>query len=645
MKSMSKILIANRGEIASRIIRSAHESNLLTVAIYTDTDKNSPYVREASQSIRIDSSYLDSHSIIKAAKKTNADAIHPGYGFLSENHEFAHLVKKEKLIWIGPPPEAVRIMGDKIEAKKYAKKAGLPILPSGKTEKSIKDIKYPLLIKAAAGGGGKGMRIVENELELKESIKLAKLEAKAAFGDDRIFIERYVKGSRHIEVQILADQFGNIIHLGERECSIQRRHQKIIEEAPSLRLSKHLREQLTTAAVALGQEINYESAGTIEFLFDDQSNDFWFLEMNTRLQVEHPVTEMVTGIDIVGEQIKIAQGKELNISQDDIQIEGHSIEARIYAEDPDNNFLPSTGKLIADNHTNKDDIRWDTGVEEGIEIGTDFDPMLAKVIAYGSTRRQAIEKLCRELQSVHFGGFTNNIEFLINILTDKNFIAGKTTTDFIELNQPTGHITLDESELLSIGITASLWLQGLNRYSATVQKHIPPGWHNARLPNQRTAFEMEGEVLEIQYKRQRDGSFMTSNDNKVLIHDWQTNSIDIEIDGFRHQSNISMNDDLLLVQHPQGSKILTILPRFKSSDSKLVKDSLVSPMPGKVIEIKIEQGQVVSRGEELVVIEAMKMNHTISADQDGAVKEIFIKVGDQLDLGESLLTLSKDESE
>ena len=645
MKSMSKILIANRGEIASRIIRSAHESNLLTVAIYTDTDKNSPYVREASQSIRIDSSYLDSHSIIKAAKKTNADAIHPGYGFLSENHEFAHLVKKEKLIWIGPPPEAVRIMGDKIEAKKYAKKAGLPILPSGKTEKSIKDIKYPLLIKAAAGGGGKGMRIVENELELKESIKLAKLEAKAAFGDDRIFIERYVNGSRHIEVQILADQFGNIIHLGERECSIQRRHQKIIEEAPSLRLSKHLREQITDAAVALGQEINYESAGTIEFLFDDQSNDFWFLEMNTRLQVEHPVTEMVTGIDIVGEQIKIAEGKELNITQDDIQIEGHSIEARIYAEDPDNNFLPSTGKLIADNHTNKDDIRWDTGVEEGIEIGTDFDPMLAKVIAYGSTRRQAIEKLCRELQSVHFGGFTNNIEFLINILTDKNFIAGKTTTDFIELNQPTGHITLDESELLSIGITASLWLQGLNRYSATVQKHIPPGWHNARLPNQRTAFEMEGEVLEIQYKRKRDGSFMTSNDNKVLIHDWQTNSIDIEIDGFRHQSNISMNDDLLLVQHPQGSKILTILPRFKSSDSKLVKDSLVSPMPGKVIEIKIEQGQVVSRGEELVVIEAMKMNHTISADQDGAVKEIFIKVGDQLDLGESLLTLSKDESE
>ena len=641
---MSKIMIANRGEIASRIIRSAHESNLLTVAIYTDADKNSPYVKEASQSVRIESSYLDAHAIIKAAKQTNADAIHPGYGFLSENHEFAKSVEKEKLTWIGPSPEALRIMGDKIEAKKYAKKAGLPILPSGRTVKSIKNINYPLLIKAAAGGGGKGMRIVDNELALKESIKLAKQEAMNAFGDDRIFIERYIKSSRHIEVQILADQYGNVIHLGERECSIQRRHQKIIEEAPSVRLSDTLRDQLTSAAVALTQQINYESAGTIEFLFDDQSNDFWFLEMNTRLQVEHPVTEMVTGIDIVREQISIAQGNELSINQNDIQPKGHSIEVRIYAEDPDNDFLPSTGKLISDNHTNKDDIRWDTGVEEGIEIGTDFDPMLAKVISYGSTRVKAIDKLFRELQSVHFGGFTNNIEFLINILRDKNFIAGKTTTDFINLHQPKGHITLDEDERLYIGITAALWLQELNRSSATVLKHIPSGWHNARLPNQRTLFEMDGETLEIQYKRQRDGSFMTSNDNKVIIHDWQNNSIDIEIDSLRYQSNVSMNNDLLLVQHPKGSKILSILPRFKSSDLKSATGSLVSPMPGKVIEIKIKQGQVVLRGDVLVVIEAMKMNHIISANQDGVVKEIFIEVGDQLDLGTNLLTLSEDET-
>ena len=644
MKNLSKILIANRGEIASRIIRSAHESNLLTVAIYSDADKNLPYVKEASQSVRLESSYLDSHAIIKAAKQTNADAIHPGYGFLSENHEFAKLVKKEKLIWIGPPAEAVRIMGDKIEAKKHAKQAGLSILPSGRTEKSIQNINYPLLIKAAAGGGGKGMRIVKNKSDLKESIKLAKQEAKNAFGDDRIFIERYVKSSRHIEVQILADQYGNVIHLGERECSIQRRHQKIIEEAPSVRLSDNLREQITNAAVALAQQINYESAGTIEFLFDEQSNDFWFLEMNTRLQVEHPVTEMVTGIDIVREQINIAQGRELSISQNDIQTEGHSIEARIYAEDPDNDFLPSTGKLIADNHINKDDIRWDTGVEEGIEIGTDFDPMLAKVISYGSTRAKAINKLLRELQLVHFGGFTNNIEFLINILSDKNFIGGKTTTDFIKLHQPKGHIRLDEDEKLYIGVTAALWLQGLNRYTATVLKHIPSGWHNARLPNQKTLFEIDGERMQIQYKRQRDGSFITSTDNKAVIHAWQNNSIDIEIDGLRYQSKISMNDDLLLVQHPKGSKVLTLLPRFKSSDSKTVKSSLVSPMPGKVIEIKIKPGQAVLSGDELVVIEAMKMNHTISADQDGVVSEIFIEVGDQLDLGANLLTLSGDET-
>ena len=643
MKKISKILIANRGEIASRIIRSAHKSDLSTVAIYTDADKNSPFVREASQSVRIDS-YLDSHLIIKAAKQTNAEAIHPGYGFLSENHEFASLVEKEKLIWIGPSPESVRIMGDKIEAKKYAKKAGIPILPSGKTEKSIKNISYPLLIKAAAGGGGKGMRVVENELDLKDSIKLAKQEAGNAFGDDRIFIERYIKRSRHIEVQILGDQFGNIIHLGERECSIQRRHQKIIEEAPSLKLSKALREQLTNAAMTLAQQINYQSAGTVEFLFDDQSNDFWFLEMNTRLQVEHPVTEMVTGIDIVNEQIKIAEGNELSFNQDNIQTTGHSIEVRVYAEDPDNNFLPSTGKLIADNHINQNDIRWDTGVEEGMNIGTDFDPMLAKVISYGSTREKAIEKLFRELELVHFGGFTNNIEFLINILKNKNFIAGKTTTDFIEINQPKGHITLNESERLSIGITAALWLQGLNRNSATVLKHTTSGWHNARLPNQRTLFEIENEVMEVQYKRQRDGTFITANDNKVIIHDWDSNSIDIEIDGLRHQSNVAKNDNLLLVQHSKGSKILTILPRFKSSASKSVTGSLVSPMPGKVIEIKIKQGETVLSGDDLVVIEAMKMNHTISADQDGVVKEIFIKVGDQLDLGENLLTLSEGES-
>ena len=644
MSELRRILVANRGEIASRIIRSAHDSNLSTVAIYTNSDKDSPYVREADQAIRIDTSYLDSGAIIKAAKDTESQAIHPGYGFLSENPSFPLLIKKKGLVWIGPSSKAISIMGDKIEAKKYAKLAKLPILPSVKTEKSASKIGFPLLIKAAAGGGGKGMRIVHQQKDLKNAIRLAKQEAKNAFGDDRIFIERYVESSRHIEVQILGDKKGNIIHLGERECSIQRRHQKIIEEAPSVRLSNKIRDQLTSSAIALAKQIKYESAGTIEFLFDDKTNEFWFLEMNTRLQVEHPVTEMITGIDIVKEQIRIAKGEALKLTQEDITFTGHSIEARIYAEDPANDFLPSTGKLIADNHQNNRALRWDTGVEAGMQIGTDFDPMLAKVISYGSTREEASEKLAAGLEKTHFGGFANNIGFLSNILRSKDFIAGNTTTDFIELYQPEGQFILSESERKLTTISAALWLQELNRRTATVLKNIPSGWHNARLPNQRISFEIDGEEFETQYKRLRDSSFKTSDGAIAIVHAWSIDSIDIEINGLRCKYNITKDEDLILITHQRGSKVLKILPRFQSSSTKTPEGSLVSPMPGKVIEVNVKQGQKVAMGDELVVIEAMKMNHAISADQDGIVDEIFIKVGDQVDLGANLLILESGDN-
>ncbi len=643
MSELRKILVANRGEIASRIIRSAHDSNLSAVAIYTNSDKDSPYVKEADEAVRIGTSYLDSEAIIKAAKETGSQAIHPGYGFLSENPDFPLMIKKKGLLWIGPSSEAIRAMGDKIEAKKYAKLANLPILPSVKTEKSASKIGFPLLIKAAAGGGGKGMRIVYKEKHLKDAIRLAKQEAKNAFGDERIFIERYVESSRHIEVQILGDKQGNIIHLGERECSIQRRHQKIIEEAPSVRLSKDIRDQLTSSAIELAKQIKYESAGTIEFLFDDKTNEFWFLEMNTRLQVEHPVTEMITGIDIVKQQINIARGEALKLTQEDITFTGHSIEARIYAEDPANDFLPSTGKLIADNHKNDNGLRWDTGVEAGMQIGTDFDPMLAKVISHGSTRQEASEKLAIGLEKAHFGGFTNNIGFLSNILRNKDFIAGNTTTDFIELYKPEGQIILSESERTLTGISAALWIQEVNRKTATVLKNIPSGWHNARLPNQRISFEIDGEEVEIEYKRLRDNSFRTPDGTIAIVHEWSSDSIDIEINSLRYKYNITKDENLILITHQRGSKVLKVLPRFQSSSAKAPEGSLVSPMPGKVIEVNVKQGQTVSMGDELVVIEAMKMNHAISADQDGKVDEIFIKVGDQVDLGANLLILESEE--
>ena len=642
MSELRRILVANRGEIASRIIRSAHDSNLSAVAIYTNSDKHSPYVKEADQAVRIDTSYLDSEAIVKAAKETGSQAIHPGYGFLSENPDFPLLVKKKGLLWIGPSSETIRAMGDKIEAKKYAKLANLPILPSVKTEKSARKIGYPLLIKAAAGGGGKGMRIVYKQEHLKDAIRLAKQEAKNAFGDERIFIERYVESSRHIEVQILGDRQGNVIHLGERECSIQRRHQKIIEEAPSVRLSNDTRDQLTSSAIELAKQIKYESAGTIEFLFDDKTNEFWFLEMNTRIQVEHPVTEMITGIDIVKEQIHIARGEALKLTQEDITFTGHSIEARIYAEDPDNDFLPSTGKLIADNHQNDNGLRWDNGVEAGMQIGTDFDPMLAKVISHGSTREEASEKLAIGLEKAHFGGFANNIGFLCNILRNKDFITGNTTTDFIELYKPEGQIILSESERILTGISAALWIQEINRTTATVLKNIPSGWHNARLPSQRISFEIDGEEIEIQYKRLRDNSFKTPDGTIAIVHECSRDSIDIEINNFRYKYNISKDEDLILITHQRGSKVLKVLPRFQLLSAKTPEGSLVSPMPGKVIEVNVKKGQKVSMGDELVVIEAMKMNHAISADQDGTVEEIFIKDGDQVDLGANLLILEPE---
>ena len=370
------ILVANRGEIALRIMRTAQAMGIQTIAIYVDADKDAPHVRFADKAVLLpDGGYLDIDAVLDAAQKSNAGAIHPGYGFLSENSEFAKRVIKEKIIWVGPSPKVISVMGDKLKAKELAIKASVPTLPMTSDEKEVKKIGYPLLIKAAAGGGGKGMRVVTDKKDLQESLEGAKREALSGFGDERVFIERYVEKSRHIEIQILGDSHGNVIHLGERECSIQRRHQKIIEESPSPRITEEIRFAMGNAAVDLAKKIKYESAGTVEFLFDDKSGEFWFLEVNTRLQVEHPVTEEVTGIDLVAEQIKIARGEELQYSQEDIEWTGSSIEARLYAENPNNDFLPETGKMFAYEQAENDFMtRWDSGVHKDSVIGTNFDP-------------------------------------------------------------------------------------------------------------------------------------------------------------------------------------------------------------------------------------------------------------------------------
>ena len=639
MTVFSTILVANRGEIASRVIRSAQKMGIKCVAVYVEADKNAPYLAQADQSIKLDTSYLDVDAILNAAQMSRSEAIHPGYGFLSENAKFASSVEQSGLVWIGPSANVISQMGDKLKAKDVAERAGLPTLSIALKKSDIDSIGFPLLIKAAAGGGGKGMRVVNHANELDESVKMAQKEALNAFADDTVFFESYIQQSRHIEIQVLGDNHGNIIHLGERECSIQRRHQKIIEESPSPRINSTLREQLGDAAVSLAKKINYQSAGTVEFLFDDTTGKFWFLEMNTRLQVEHPVTEEVTGIDIVEQQLLIAANQELSIYQQDVSWDGHAIEARVYAEDPNNDFLPSTGKLIANQIEPKDGIRWDSGVEAGMVIGTDFDPMMAKVIAHGSSRLDASRKLAKELESTHFGGFSTNIEFLVNILRHKEFILGNTTTDFIDRFNPTRSLTLQDSEQKSVAITAALWLQGLNRSQAIVLENIPSGWNNARLPKQRIEFEMDARLIEIHYMCNRDGSFTVDNQHKVVLHNWSESAVDIEIDGIRTLSSVSMDGDQLLVQCSGGNKLLTIQPRFKSSHKQEHQGSLVSPMPGKVVELQVKQGDQVKAGDNLLMIEAMKMNHIVKANEDGIIAELFVQENDQLDYGAVLMII------
>ena len=639
MSIFSTILVANRGEIASRIMSSAQKMGIKCVAVYVEADKNAPYLTQADQSVKLDTNYLDADAILNAAKMTHSEAIHPGYGFLSENADFASAVEQSGFIWIGPSASAIAKMGDKLKAKAITESAGLPTLPIALTEADIDSIGFPLLIKASAGGGGKGMRIVNSAKDLADSIKITQGEAQQAFGDGTIFFESYIKKSRHIEIQILGDHHGNIIHLGERECSIQRRHQKIIEESPSPRLDSTLREQLGDAAISLAKKINYQSAGTIEFLFDDETGKFWFLEMNTRLQVEHPVTEEVTGIDIVEQQLLIAGNQELNITQQDVVWDGHAIEARIYAEDPENNFLPSTGKLIANQIKPKAGIRWDSGVEAGMLIGTDFDPLLAKVIAHGSTRLDAARKLASELENTHFGGFVTNVEFLANVLRHKEFIQGNTTTDFIDEFSPSRSLVLEDDQQRFVAITAALWLQGLNRSQAVVLENMPSGWNNARLPDQRIVFEMDDRLLEIHYKRNRDGSFTVNNLQQAIVHHWCESEVDIEIDGVRTLSSVTMEGDQLLVQCLGGNKLLNIQPRFVSSQEQEQQGSLVSPMPGKVVELHVKKGDRVKAGDNLLMIEAMKMNHNVKANEDGIIAELFVQENDQLDYGAVLMII------
>ena len=636
--SFNSILIANRGEIACRIMQTAQNMGIKCIAVYVDADADAPFVKMADESVLLSSSYMDSDAILSAAKQTGAEAVHPGYGFLSENAAFARKVKNNNLIWIGPSAHVIKVMGDKLKAKELAEKSGVPTLPMAADLKDAKNLGYPLLIKAAAGGGGKGMRIVTSPKNLKESVISAQREALSGFGDDRIFIERYVKKSRHIEIQILGDEHGNIVHLGERECSIQRRHQKIIEESPSPKVDPFLREQMGEAALKLAKKIKYCSAGTVEFLMDDNTGEFWFLEVNTRLQVEHPVTEEVTGIDLVYEQIKIARGEELEFTQDDISWHGHSIEARLYAEDPGNNFLPEVGTLIAYDTEMAGDIRWDSGVEQGYKVGTDFDPMLSKVIAWAPNRIDAINKLARGLEKAHFGGVKTNRDFLISCLRNESFINGNTTTDFIEREKPNSEQVLSENQIFNASAAIALWIAMGNRASDEVTDFMPSNWTNGRMPYQRIKLMILKNEIEIKYQLKRSGLFEVMGTN-CKIHAVDESGIDVEVGSHRFFAQVTRANDQILINMPFGDLDAVIIPRFIEPGNEVPEGGLVAPMPGKVIEVRVKKGDKVKAGDTLIIIEAMKMEHSIKATENGKVTKLMVSLNQQVDNGATLLVL------
>ena len=651
IKPISRLFIANRGEIARRIMRTARELGISTVAIYADGDVDAPFVREADLAIALRGrttaqTYLDIDKVLDACRRSGAQAVHPGYGFLSENEGFARAVLDAGLCWIGPSPEVIGLIGDKLSAKRLMQEAHVPTLPAIEIDArtdvraAAAQIGYPVLVKAAAGGGGRGMRVVEREADLDDAVAGARREAAASFADDRVFLEQWLAGSRHVEIQIIGDNHGNLVHCFERECSIQRRHQKIIEEAPSPAVTPKLRERMGEAAIAAAKKLGYASAGTVEFLVS--GDEFWFLEVNARLQVEHPVTEEITGRDLVREQIRIAEGEPLSFTQDDLSINGHAIEARLYAEDPENGFLPSPGTVFAWQPSAAGGARFDSGVESGSVISTEFDPMIAKVIAHAPTRREAAARLARALEATRIQGLTTNRDFLVRVLRTPEYLAGDTTTDFIERVNPARSRETTRGELIDAAVAALLEGQARRRANVKVMRSIPGGWRNSTMPMERIDFRVGGNELHIEYRSRRDGRFRVAADGGEMLVTalgCGNGRVDMEVDGRRLAFAVDRDGDTWLVHGSAGGVELQQQPRYPASGLEDLSGGLVAPMPGAVLAIAVGTGDAVVKGQLLLILEAMKMEHRITAPQDGTIGELSVAVGDQVENGQLLVTL------
>ena len=653
---ITRLLIANRGEIARRINRTAQAMGISTVAIYADGDANAPFVQEADTAIALDGkttgqTYLDVAKVLGAAQRSNADAIHPGYGFLSENQAFAQAVIDAGVKWLGPSPEVIGLMGDKLSAKRLMDEAGVPTLPGIEITQdtdilaAAKDIGYPVLVKASAGGGGRGMRVVETEESLLDAVESAKREAGTSFGDDTVFLEKWLATSRHIEIQILGDTHGNLVHCYERECSIQRRHQKIIEEAPSPAVDDALRSRMGDAAIAAARKLGYASAGTVEFLLGD-NDDFYFLEVNARLQVEHPVTEEIIGQDLVREQIRVAEGETLSFRQEDLAINGHAIEARLYAENPAKGFLPSPGPILVWKPATAGGARFDSGVEAGSEITTQFDPMIAKVIVHAPTRREAAGRLARVLESTAIAGLNTNRDFLVTTLRTPEYLAGDTTTDFIERVKPALKREVSRQECVQTAIAVAMEAQAALRIQAQALKTLPSGWRNSTMPMESVSYDIGDEQVTVAYQSQRDGTFKVVCDEQthvVTVHRAGHGSIDVALDGQRLQFDIQQQSMRWLVHGDNGDLVLVEAPRYPDASNVDSGGGLTAPMPGSVLATEVNAGDTVGKGQLLVILEAMKMEHRIVAPRDGIVEQLHVTVGDQVDNAQLLVTLADEK--
>jgi propionyl-CoA carboxylase alpha chain len=646
---MKSLLVANRGEIARRVFRTAHAMGLATVAVFSDADAASPFVREADQAVRLpgDSAaetYLRGDLIIAAALLTGADAIHPGYEFLSENAGFARAVVAAGLTWVGAPPDAIDAMGSKLEAKRLMRAAGVPTLPWAVDVDGAAEVGYPLLVKASAGGGGRGMRLVRNADELSEAVESARREAAGAFGDATVFLERYLETPRHVEVQIFADSHGNVVSLFERECSIQRRHQKIVEESPSPAVDAELRTAMGSAAVAAARAVGYTGAGTVEFvLAPDRS--YFFLEMNTRLQVEHAVTELVTGLDLVRLQLLVADGLPLPAEALAPTISGHAIEVRLYAEDAENGFLPATGELRG--FDIPAGVRVDSGVEVGSVVSPYYDAMIAKVIAHAPTRAEAAATLAAALRRSRLHGVTTNRDLLVRILGEPEFVAGTTDTAYLDRHDPAelGAPLLPATDASAHAAVAVMALQAFGRELAPVDGGLPSGWRNNPSQPQRVKLTSRGESHVVEYAFHRDGVDVQVNSQSLdlVMHSAAYHVIDATIGGIRRRYYVVIPADLSVidVDSALGSSSYVVVPRFPDPSEAVAAGSLVAPMPGTVVRVLVEAGATVTKGQPLIVLEAMKMEHTVTSPADGVVADVRLAPGQQVDAGAVLAVVNE----